>query len=58
MVTAPKNLVTDNGCTHIWSSTLPSCATFALLKTVDDNKNDYPENVMSTNRQNVYVDDC
>lgn len=36
----------------------PSCATFALLKTADDNRNDYPAEVINTVKNNFYVDDC
>ncbi|KAL0150572.1 hypothetical protein M9458_054165 [Cirrhinus mrigala] len=44
---------------HIFGAvSSPSCATFALLKTADDNQMDYPADVISTIRQNFYVDDC
>lgn len=36
----------------------PSCTTFALLRTADDNQNDYPLEVTDTIRSNFYADDC
>ena len=38
---------------YLWRSIL----TFALLKTADDNQEDYIEEVTNTIRQNFYVDD-
>lgn len=44
---------------HIFGAVSPpSCATFALLKTAEDNQNEYPAEVVDTVRQNFYVDDC
>ena len=44
---------------HIFGAvSSPSCATFALLKTADDNQNDYAAEIVNTIRQNFYVDDC
>ena len=36
----------------------PSCATYALLKTAEDNAHLYPEEAISTIRKNFYVDDA
>ncbi|XP_048587702.1 uncharacterized protein LOC125570270 [Nematostella vectensis] len=36
----------------------PSCASFALRKTAEDNKADFPKQVSETARRNFYVDDC
>ncbi|KAJ8393282.1 hypothetical protein AAFF_G00061830 [Aldrovandia affinis] len=36
----------------------PSCANFALQRTADDNDDEYDEEVVSTIKQNFYVDDC
>jgi len=38
----------------VWS---PSCASFALLRTADDNRSDFPDVVTSCIRMNFYVDD-
>jgi len=38
----------------VWS---PSCASFALLRTADDNRSDFPDVVTSCIRRNFYVDD-
>lgn len=44
---------------HIFGAvSSPSCATLALLKTADDNQNDFPAEVVNTIHQNFYVDDC
>lgn len=44
---------------HIFGAvSSPSCVTFALLKTAEDNQKDYPADVISTVRENFYVDDC
>lgn len=41
---------------HIFGAvSSPSCAT--LLKTAEDNQNEYPAEVVETVRQNFYVDD-
>lgn len=43
---------------HIFGAvSSPSCATFALLKTAEDNQNEYPAEVVDTVRENFYVDD-
>ncbi|TDH06297.1 hypothetical protein EPR50_G00132240 [Perca flavescens] len=36
----------------------PSCASFALRKTADDNREEFPAHVINTIKQNFYVDDC
>lgn len=36
----------------------PSCASFALRKTADDNQSDFPVEVIQTIKENFYVDDC
>ena len=36
----------------------PSCASFALLQTAEENKNDISQDTINTVRQNFYVDDC
>ncbi|XP_055501665.1 uncharacterized protein LOC129703327 [Leucoraja erinacea] len=36
----------------------PSCANFALRKTAEDNTGYFPEEVISTLKNNFYVDDC
>ena len=36
----------------------PSCASFALRKTADDNQSDFPAAVVQTVKENFYVDDC
>lgn len=36
----------------------PSCASFALRKTAEDHKADFPVHVTDTIKQNFYVDDC
>lgn len=44
---------------HIFGAvSSPSCATFALLKTAEDNQDEYPPEVVDTVRHNFYVDDC
>lgn len=54
-----KNLVEHRMIVHIFGAvSSPSCATFALLKTADDNQSQYPEEVTNTVRHNFYVDDC
>ncbi|KAK0140007.1 hypothetical protein N1851_023079 [Merluccius polli] len=54
-----KNLVEHRMAVHIFGAvSSPSCATFALLKTADDNQNQYSEEVINTVRHNFYVDDC
>lgn len=54
-----KDLTEHRMMVHIFGAvSSPSCATYALLKTADDNQNLYPEEVINTIRQNFYVDDC
>lgn len=36
----------------------PSCASYALRKTADDNQSDFVSEVTQAVRQNFYVDDC
>ena len=54
-----QELVEHRMKVHIFGAvSSPSCATFALLKTADDNQNDYAAEIVNTIRQNFYVDDC
>lgn len=54
-----KELVEHRMLVHIFGAvSSPSCATYALLKTADDNQELYPEKVTNTIRHNFYVDDC
>ncbi|KAK0142765.1 hypothetical protein N1851_019297 [Merluccius polli] len=54
-----QELVEHRMTVHIFGAvSSPSCATFALLKTADDNQNDYAAEIVNTIRQNFYVDDC
>ncbi|XP_072168946.1 uncharacterized protein [Diadema setosum] len=44
---------------HLFGATSsPSCASYALRKTAEENQTDFDEEVVSTVRQNFYVDDC
>ncbi|XP_052470971.1 uncharacterized protein LOC128027405 [Carassius gibelio] len=44
---------------HIFGAvSSPSCASFALQKTADDNESCFPLHVAETIRHNFYVDDC
>ena len=36
----------------------PSCASFALKKTAEDNKTDFDVETIDTANRNFYVDDC
>ncbi len=36
----------------------PSCASFALRKTADDNQCDFPPKVVQTVKENFYFGDC
>ena len=36
----------------------PSCASFTLLQTAEENKNDFSQDTINTVRRNFYVDDC
>lgn len=54
-----KQLVEHSMLVHIFGAvSSPSCATYALLKTADDNQHLYPEEVIHTIRHSFYVDDC
>jgi hypothetical protein len=54
-----KELIDHRMTVHIFGAvSSPSCATFALLKTAEDNQHDYPAEVVDTVRQSFYVDDC
>ena len=44
---------------HLFGATSsPSCSSFALRKTAEDNKEDFEEEVVKTVKRNFYVDDC
>ncbi|XP_068680362.1 uncharacterized protein [Montipora foliosa] len=44
---------------HLFGATSsPSCASFALRQTAEDNKNDFDPVTMETVQRNFYVDDC
>ena len=44
---------------HLFGATSsPSCCNFALKKTAEDNKGEFPEEVARTVKRNFYVDDC
>ena len=54
-----KELAEHRMLVHIFGAvSSPSCATYALLKTADDNQGLYPDEVINTIRHNFYVDDC
>lgn len=54
-----KDLFEHRMIVHIFGAvSSPSCAMFALLKTADDNQDEYPEEVTNTIQQNFYVNDC
>nr|XP_055074289.1 uncharacterized protein LOC129453915 [Misgurnus anguillicaudatus] len=54
-----KELAEHRMLVHIFGAvSSPSCATYALLKTADDNQHLYPEEVINTIKNNFYVDDC
>ena len=36
----------------------PSCANFALRKTAEDNRGDFPKDIINAVKRNFYVDDC
>ena len=36
----------------------PSCSSFALRRTAEDNKDEFSENVVRTVKRNFYVNDC
>lgn len=36
----------------------PSCASFAMRKTADDNQSGFPSKVVQTIKESFYVDDC
>ena len=44
---------------HLFGATSsPSCASFALRQTAEDNKNDFDPVTVETVQRNFYVDDC
>lgn len=44
---------------HIFGAiSSPSCANFALLRTAEDNQQDFEEPIISSVKNNFYVDDC
>ena len=44
---------------HLFGATLsPSCSSFALKRTAEDNKDEFSENVVRTVKRNFYVNDC
>ncbi len=44
---------------HLFGATSsPSCASFALQKTAEDNKDDFDNETIETVKRNFYVDDC
>lgn len=46
-------------CAHLFGGTWsPSACSFALKKTADDHKDEFPDEVVQTVKQNFYVDDC
>eukprot|EP00064_Thunnus_orientalis_P022985 superscaffoldBa00008270_g23209 len=54
-----KECVEHRMIVHIFGAvSSPSCATFASLKTAEDNQDKYPAEAVDTVRQNFYVDDC
>lgn len=54
-----QNLVEFRMTVHLFVATSPtSCVNFALRKTAEDNKADFPAEVTNTNKNNFYVDDC
>ena len=54
-----NELVEHRMLVHIFGAvSSPSCATYALLRTADDNQNGYSNEIPNTVRKNFYVDDC
>lgn len=46
-------------CVHLFGGvSSPSCASFALRKTAEDNKSSFSEEAVTTVKRNFYVDDC
>ena len=46
-------------CVHLFGcASSPSCANYALKKTVEDNKEDFDATTVETVKRNFYVDDC
>ena len=44
---------------HLFGATSsPSCANFALRKSADDNRGEFPEDIINAVKRNFYVDDC
>ncbi|KAK3722273.1 hypothetical protein QZH41_005187 [Actinostola sp. cb2023] len=46
-------------CVHLFGGvSSPSCASFGLRKTADDNRTDFAEETVESVKRNFYVDDC
>ncbi|KAF6773868.1 hypothetical protein AHF37_07484 [Paragonimus kellicotti] len=46
-------------CVHLFgAASSPSCATFALRKTISDNADHYDANILRIAKRSFYVDDC
>ena len=44
---------------HLFGATSsPSCSSFALRRTAEDNTGEFSEEVVKTVKRNFYVDDC
>ena len=44
---------------HLFGATSsPSCANFTLRKTAEDNRGEFPEDIINAIKRNFYVDDC
>ena len=54
-----EELVEYQMAVHLFgAASSPSCSNFALRKTAEDNSEHFPEAVVSTVKNNFYVDDC
>jgi len=54
-----KDLVDYRMEVHLFGATSsPSCASYALRRTAEDNKDQYNKDIVSTVDKNFYVDDC
>lgn len=54
-----KEMAVFQKTVHLFSAvSSPSCASFALRKTADDNQSSFPSEVVQTVRESFYVDDC
>ncbi|KAK3729175.1 hypothetical protein QZH41_000580 [Actinostola sp. cb2023] len=54
-----KDLVDYRMEVHLFGATSsPSCASYALRRTAEDNKDQYNKDIVSTVEKNFYVDDC